>query len=197
MFAEAGARWVHAFDIDPVAVAATAERCEGLDVDVSRSDAGCLPLADGAADVFVSFETIEHMEQPDALIAEAHRVLRPGGVFICSTPNREVYSPGATDRTRPWNRFHVREFTTEEFAASLARHFPDCRIYGQNPRRPGHAALLGWLGRRLPGHSAVRINQASKLPRLLSPRRSRHAVQPGQADRVYEFNVAVCTKQGS
>ena len=29
---------------------------------------------------------IEHVERPDVLAAEAHRILRPGGVFVVTTP---------------------------------------------------------------------------------------------------------------
>jgi ubiquinone/menaquinone biosynthesis C-methylase UbiE len=86
-FAEAGARRVYAYDISGEAVAATIERCRGLDVIAETADAAKLPLPDASADVFISFETFEHLREPEALFAEAYRLLTPGGRFICSTPN--------------------------------------------------------------------------------------------------------------
>jgi len=38
--------------------------------------------------VIASFETLEHIPNPDAFVAEAARLLRPGGKFICSVPNQ-------------------------------------------------------------------------------------------------------------
>jgi SAM-dependent methyltransferase len=56
---------------------------------VMTADVRCLPIEDQAYDVVVSFETLhllpgwEHREQA---IREIHRVLRPGGLFVCSVP---------------------------------------------------------------------------------------------------------------
>jgi SAM-dependent methyltransferase len=46
-----------------------------------------LPLEDETFDVVVAGELLEHVRDPDALVAEAHRVLRPGGTFVGSVPN--------------------------------------------------------------------------------------------------------------
>ena len=47
-----------------------------------------LPLEDGVADIAVSIETIEHLENPRALFRELRRVLRPGGLLMVTTPNQ-------------------------------------------------------------------------------------------------------------
>jgi hypothetical protein len=58
-----------------------------------------------------------------------HRVLRPAGCFIVSTPDREVYSaPGM----KP-NRFHVREMSESEFVTLLRQRFRHVTILGQRP----------------------------------------------------------------
>ena len=49
--------------------------------------AASLPVADGVADVVIMSELIEHLVDPDGAVAEARRVLRPGGSLLLSTPN--------------------------------------------------------------------------------------------------------------
>lgn len=72
-------------------------------------------LDDNSFDFVVSFQVIEHIKNDKALIAEVYRVLKPGGKFIISTPNKK------TSLTRnPW---HIREYTVEEFDALLKTSF--------------------------------------------------------------------------
>jgi SAM-dependent methyltransferase len=47
-----------------------------------------VPLPDGAADVVACVETIEHVENPRALMRELVRLARPGGLVIVTTPNQ-------------------------------------------------------------------------------------------------------------
>lgn len=49
-----------------------------------------LPLPDASADVVSCLAVIEHVERPEVLVAEAHRILRPGGVFVVTTPSRQA-----------------------------------------------------------------------------------------------------------
>jgi SAM-dependent methyltransferase len=46
-----------------------------------------LPFQDGELDAVVSIEGIEHIERPFDFVRECHRVTRPGGWLILSTPN--------------------------------------------------------------------------------------------------------------
>jgi SAM-dependent methyltransferase len=46
-----------------------------------------LPFADASFDVVVAGELLEHLRDPHRLVAEAGRVLRPGGTFVASVPN--------------------------------------------------------------------------------------------------------------
>lgn len=48
---------------------------------------GRLPYDAGAFDLVCSLEVIEHVEDQFAFLREAHRVLKPGGTLVASTPN--------------------------------------------------------------------------------------------------------------
>ncbi|MBQ0816162.1 MAG: methyltransferase domain-containing protein [Marinobacter sp.] len=52
-----------------------------------------LPIADGSVAAIVSLDVIEHVGDQNAYVNELRRVLRPGGFFALSTPNRYSLSP--------------------------------------------------------------------------------------------------------
>jgi 2-polyprenyl-6-hydroxyphenyl methylase/3-demethylubiquinone-9 3-methyltransferase len=52
---------------------------------VTRADVGAIPLASGAADAVVAGEILEHVVDLDGVLAEACRVLRPGGTLVIDT----------------------------------------------------------------------------------------------------------------
>src|SRR6266536_6693906 len=60
-------------------------------VDARQGSADQIPLPAQSIDVVVSFETIEHVERPEAFLDECLRVLAPGGMLVLSTPNREAF----------------------------------------------------------------------------------------------------------
>lgn len=94
-----------------------------------QGDARALPLADQSVDVVTSFETIEHFFEQDVFLSEVRRVLRPGGLLLVSSPDRDVYSPPGSAA----NEFHVRELSRGEFEGLLGRHFAHVRLLGQRP----------------------------------------------------------------
>ena len=95
----------------------------------ARGDATALPFADGSFDAVISFETIEHFTGHEAFLREIRRVLRPGGLVVASSPDRDFYShPG----TAP-NPFHVRELTRAEFCDLLRAHFAHVQVNLQRP----------------------------------------------------------------
>ena len=94
-----------------------------------NGDARCLPVGDNAADVVTSFETIEHFAGQESFVTEVRRVLRPDGVFIVSTPDRDNYTPTGG----PTNPHHVRELSRREFGELLGRHFAHVALLYQRP----------------------------------------------------------------
>ncbi len=86
-----------------------------------------LPFQDATFDAVTCCQVIEHIDDPDAFLAEVRRVLRPGGRALFTTPNAATrLDPGE----RPWNRFHVREFRAEELQELLAPHFTTVDVRG-------------------------------------------------------------------
>lgn len=86
-----------------------------LEADLCR-----LPLPDASFDAVVSFQVIEHLPDIGRYLDEVHRVLKPGGEFLCATPNRLTFTP---DSDTPVNPFHVKEFSPAELAECLASRF--------------------------------------------------------------------------
>ncbi len=108
-------------------------------VEFILSDAEALPFADNSFDVIVSFETIEHLKEPEKFLAECRRVLRKRGIFIGSTPNKRIRSPVFR---KPMNPYHVREFYPEEFYGLLSKYFVDIEAYGQQQLNLGEKIKL-------------------------------------------------------
>jgi 2-polyprenyl-3-methyl-5-hydroxy-6-metoxy-1,4-benzoquinol methylase len=102
----------------------------------TRADVLDLPWEDGSFDTVVSFETLEHVADGQRFMREVRRVLRPGGMLICSTPNiRFTAHPP----------FHVKEYTPLEFFSLVESTFVHVKRYSQEFRWTDRAAdLYAW-----------------------------------------------------
>lgn len=52
-----------------------------------------LPFEDGTFDVVFADNVMEHLDAPEVVFAEIWRVLKPGGIFLGKTPNKNHYMP--------------------------------------------------------------------------------------------------------
>jgi SAM-dependent methyltransferase len=192
MLMERGAQEVAGFDLSQEAIkeARAFYRVQGLRFEVAN--ALNLPLEDHTSDVFVSLETIEHIENEHAFLREVVRVLKPGGSFICSTPNRVLTNPGTCITNRPFNPYHVREYTAGELDLLLRPFFSSIAFFGQTPYWMGYARLLNRLGRTLP-MAAVRLHQMRKLIGVPREREGRHYPAPLPMQGEPEVLIAICT----
>jgi 2-polyprenyl-3-methyl-5-hydroxy-6-metoxy-1,4-benzoquinol methylase len=92
----------HAIGIDKQAVGADLALGEkraalyGMTLDVSEGDGTRLTFDDASFDVVYSTSVAEHVKDIRTYLAEAWRVLRPGGWFILSTDNRAALREGHT-----------------------------------------------------------------------------------------------------
>jgi len=85
-----------------------------------------LPFEDHYFDAIVSLEVVEHVpvEQMEAYFAEIGRLLKPDGVLIMSTPNKQIYIHYP-------DPYHVSLMTLDEFRALLESRFRHVELYGQ------------------------------------------------------------------
>lgn len=92
-------------------------------------DATRLPFTDNSFNVIVSMETIEHLEQYKDYLSECKRVLKEGGIFICSTPYKGRDIPDVIKGLAP---YHAHEFSSlEEFQGQVSQFFTETKVYGQ------------------------------------------------------------------
>lgn len=63
-----------------------------------------LPFEKESFDIAFAIYVLEHIEDPPRFVREVHRVLKPGGAFVCLTPNRFHYVPLVASCTS--HRFH-------------------------------------------------------------------------------------------
>jgi SAM-dependent methyltransferase len=94
-----------------------------------QADVTCnLPLRDARFDVVLCEQVLEHIDAPQSLLAEIHRVLRPGGLLVAGVP---TFPPGIDavrrhvvplfDRITGRRRSHVNVFTRRSFQDLVGR----------------------------------------------------------------------------
>jgi 2-polyprenyl-3-methyl-5-hydroxy-6-metoxy-1,4-benzoquinol methylase len=74
-------------------------------------------------DSVVSYQTIEHFEDVDAYLKQVDSSLKKNGVFLVSTPNKDIVS-------YVFNPFHYHEFTVSSLENKLKKYFKKVEIYG-------------------------------------------------------------------
>jgi SAM-dependent methyltransferase len=122
---------------------ATAHRASAMPLATMALTA--LAMRSGAVTSYVSLGVVEHDPAgPDAILAEARRVLAPGGTLVISVP----YVNGLRRLGAPWIRrqsraveaaggkFYQYAFTRAELLAALGRHgFTPMAVHPYDPAR--------------------------------------------------------------
>ena len=97
-------------------------------------------------DAVVFLQTIEHVQDPGAILEHFKSMLAPGGVIYVSTPNLLTLAPpGAEKSDNPW---HVKEYRAAEFRELCEAHFDRVEMLGvfhsRKLRLHEIAIKLGW-----------------------------------------------------
>jgi SAM-dependent methyltransferase len=110
--------------------------------DMTRSE-----LPDASFDLVVAVEVLEHVEDDAAFVRNAHRVLRPGGIFLMTTPNGDFVPNTNPDHKRHYTRRHLAERLGESFRdvrvayAIRAGRWRTLGLKSWSPRHPLRTAL--------------------------------------------------------
>jgi ubiquinone/menaquinone biosynthesis C-methylase UbiE len=90
-------------------------------------DGSAIPFPDESFDKAVLFQVIEHVEDDSGFLREIARVLKPGGTLFLTTPSRSYrLKPGQ----KPWNPYHIREYTHRELLGVMKKSFSSVEIKG-------------------------------------------------------------------
>lgn len=191
LLAKAGAESVLGVDVSTSAIAVAHEKHSGAGIAFAVSDGRSVPAPSGNFDLALALEAIEHVRDDRGFVREIARVLRPTGVFLCSTPNRVLTNPGTGLSDAPFNRHHVREYARAELAAVLGSGFGRVEILGQTFYRDAYRCSLAAVGHLLPG-LAARLHQARKVAGMPFETPRRHQPGPIPRRRTPEVLLAVC-----
>ncbi len=140
---------VVASDLTPrmlAAVEASFAKLGLTNVRIAEADAEQLPFEDASFEIVTCRIAPHHFPHPDRFVAEAARVLKPGGRFLLvdsTVPEGEV--------DEFWNRFemmrdpsHVRTLTTEKWTSLIRQNGLDLQVVEDYPKRHEFA---DWVAR--------------------------------------------------
>ena len=165
-----GASSVDGIDIDQETIEKANALFKSKELKFHCCNVESLPFDDHSFDLIVSFETIEHLSNPEKFLDEVHRVLKPGGVIIISCPNDHYYYP----KDDEGNPFHKRKYTYFEFKEMAEKH----------------------LGTTVEYFLAFAVNGFLNMPISYSTEPST-ALQPDMTEMLNyaNYNNAICVKQ--
>jgi SAM-dependent methyltransferase len=140
-------------------------------------------------DAVVFLQTIEHVQDPLAVLEHFRSLLAPGGVAYISTPNLLTLAPPGADKSdNPW---HVREYRAHEFEQLCRAAFGEVELQGLFHARKLrlHEAALGWGWDLV--HNRLRITKPFYDRFVPAIATSDFSLSPKDLDAALDF-LAVC-----
>ncbi len=124
------ARSVLAIDNDVDAIEFASQNYHGDNLEFRVMDVTKLILEPNSFDVVISFEVIEHLRDVKDYLEGVKNILKPSGLFVLSTPNKE-YTIKTYTSGRSINPFHVREYNPSELIDLLGKYFTVKGVYAE------------------------------------------------------------------
>jgi SAM-dependent methyltransferase len=120
-------KYIIGLDVDENIIHYASEKYGSENCFFTLYDGSKIPDDDHTYDVVISFQVIEHVQDDTGYLAEIHRILKIGGRCILTTPNR---TSRVKLNKKPWNRFHLREYSPDELENLLKTIFSEVHIWG-------------------------------------------------------------------
>jgi len=117
------AKKIYGIDNSSDAIKYSKNNYKNKNLEYELGDAEKMPYKDGSFDVVISFETIEHLKNPEEYLKEVKRVLKKDGIFVVSTPNDDEFTEG--------NEFHIHEYKLDELINLISKYFSNTKNYFQ------------------------------------------------------------------
>jgi lipopolysaccharide biosynthesis protein/SAM-dependent methyltransferase len=120
---------VFGVDVDAQTVQLAEQKYRRSNLSFRVGECEHIPFEDDSFDVVVSFETLEHIgeKQQIQFLKEIKRVLKPQGLLVMSSPEKEVYSLNCPD-----NPYHAHEINRDEFKSLISEQFQYHKPLSQN-----------------------------------------------------------------
>ncbi len=80
-------------------------------------------------DLVTTFETMEHVENPDDFLGQIYEHLSPGGTLILSVPN------GPRDKEKTNNPYHLHHFTEDDLKRLFGKYFSKTEYFSQDYKK--------------------------------------------------------------
>lgn len=140
---------VYALDVEPIRLDELRKRVrDDHRFHVSQGSAERLDFANDYFDIVSAIEVLEHIVDVDRAVSEVHRVLRPGGAFLVSVPNRLFPLELHTVAVRPEHEHDARWIPFLPYIKPLHRRFATARNFttGDLERLvcPAGFEVVGW-----------------------------------------------------
>jgi len=130
-----------AIDVSDVYLDVARRNLAGYDVRFVKGEVEQLGLPPQSFDRIVCTEVLEHTVDPEAILAEIARLLRPEGVAVVTVPNdplihrvKRLASPISGRKDWGGDEYHLHAWRPDEFRAVLERHL-SCTAFAGAPSR--------------------------------------------------------------